>query len=290
MPTELRPTVSVVSGLPVVSSLHVAEHFEKQHKSVLRAVATLKSELGMDSSERNFAPAEYLDEQKKPRPAYNLTRDGFTLLAMGFTGKKALAWKVKYIEAFNAMESELRAREDRKSRSAQPEQLDDYGLPLRPFFTVKQVANILCLNPDTIHKWLVQHPELPVHQQSKRSNILVSRVDLLRWLRDCRKGEAERAGLGVVEAVPQQAPTVPADIDPCLFHLAEVVWKMQDVDAASERLFDHMERKHSVGQRGGHTFRNLAELRGVLKRGLQANMEAIKLVSLVTDCARREFL
>jgi hypothetical protein len=57
-----------------------------------------------DFSELNFEPAEYIDEQGKPRPSYDLTRDGFALLVMGFTGKKAMAWKVKYINAFNAME------------------------------------------------------------------------------------------------------------------------------------------------------------------------------------------
>jgi hypothetical protein len=55
-----------------------------------------------------FEKVEYIDTQNKPRPEYILNRDGFTLLAMGFTGAEALEWKLKYIEAFNAMEEKLR--------------------------------------------------------------------------------------------------------------------------------------------------------------------------------------
>ena len=106
----LSPSVSIVSGSPVVSSLSVAEHFEKQHKNVLRQIDALKADLGADFNGLNFAPVAYLDAKGESRPSYNLSRDGFTLLAMGFTGKKALAWKVRYIEAFNAMEAQLRGR------------------------------------------------------------------------------------------------------------------------------------------------------------------------------------
>ena len=106
----VSPSVSIVSGSPVVSSLSVAEHFEKQHKNVLRQIDALKSDLAADITGLNFEPSEYTDPTGRTLPSYNLSRDGFTLLAMGFTGKKALAWKVRYIEAFNAMEAQLRGR------------------------------------------------------------------------------------------------------------------------------------------------------------------------------------
>lgn len=61
-----------------------------------------------DFSQSNFGFAEYTDEQGKKRPMYEITRDGFTLLAMGFTGKKAMEFKIKYIEAFNAMEKSIK--------------------------------------------------------------------------------------------------------------------------------------------------------------------------------------
>lgn len=101
------PDVVVIDGTPRVSSLSVAEHFGKPHKNVLASIRQIAAECPAEFSELNFQPAEYIDEQGKPRIMYQLTRDAFTLLAMGFTGKKALAWKLRYIEAFNAMEKEL---------------------------------------------------------------------------------------------------------------------------------------------------------------------------------------
>ncbi len=92
---------------PVVLSLDVARHFGKKHLHVLRDIGKLSLNLPKSFSQSNFGLAKYTDEQGKSRPAYNLTRDGFTLLAMGFTGQKALQWKLKYIEAFNAMERKL---------------------------------------------------------------------------------------------------------------------------------------------------------------------------------------
>ncbi|KAB1440361.1 Rha family transcriptional regulator [Pseudodesulfovibrio senegalensis] len=93
------------SGQPMVSSLVVAEHFKKQHKDVLKAINNL--DCPKEFNGRNFAPVEYLDSKGEARPAVNMTRDGFSILAMGFTGKKAMEWKVKFLEAFNAMEKQL---------------------------------------------------------------------------------------------------------------------------------------------------------------------------------------
>lgn len=76
-----------------------------EHKNVLAKIQNL--EIPADFSRLNFQPAEYLDEQGKPRKQYTITRDGFTLLAMGFTGKKAMKFKIDFIQAFNAMEAEL---------------------------------------------------------------------------------------------------------------------------------------------------------------------------------------
>jgi Rha family phage regulatory protein len=110
--TSLSPNLVVLDGHPVVSSLQVAEHFQKRHKHVLDAVQRISQETPDNFNRPNFRPVEYMDAKGEQRPAYNLTRDGFTLLAMGFTGRKALAWKLRYIEAFNAMEAELAARRE----------------------------------------------------------------------------------------------------------------------------------------------------------------------------------
>jgi Rha family phage regulatory protein len=103
------PVLSIVDGHPTTSSIEVAKHFGKLHKHVLDKIADLIAETPADFNGPNFRLAEYTDEQGKPRPAYRLTRDGFTLLAMGFTGKRALTFKLAYIEAFNQMEAALRS-------------------------------------------------------------------------------------------------------------------------------------------------------------------------------------
>ena len=89
----------------VVSSRKIAEVFEKEHKHVMRAIKAL--DCNAEFNQSNFGLVEYRDAKGEMRPEYLITRDGFTLLAMGFTGTKAMQWKIKYIEAFNKMEAEL---------------------------------------------------------------------------------------------------------------------------------------------------------------------------------------
>ena len=104
--------IALVNGMPVVSSLKVAEHFRKRHDDVLKAIRNVFRGLPGDFCARNFA--ETSGEVAQPNggvrtlPAFDLTWDAFTLVIMGFTGTKALAWKLRYIEAFNAMEKKLR--------------------------------------------------------------------------------------------------------------------------------------------------------------------------------------
>lgn len=90
----------------VTTSLQVAENFEKQHKHVLEAIDELMG--AAENSADLFYEDTYIHPQNKQsyRIIY-MNRDGFTLLAMGFTGKKALEFKFKYIAAFNEMEKEL---------------------------------------------------------------------------------------------------------------------------------------------------------------------------------------
>ena len=95
-----------------VDSLYVAEFFEKNHKEVLRDIRNIaapNSGLSKEFAERNFALGSYKDKQNKKRPCYYLTRDGFTILVMGYTGKKALRFKELYIRRFNEMEELIRS-------------------------------------------------------------------------------------------------------------------------------------------------------------------------------------
>lgn len=94
-----------------VDSRFVAEFFGKQHKSVLRAIDRITSQdsgLSDEFNRHNFAPVKYIDAKGEKRKSYAMTRDGFTLLAMGFTGKKAMQFKEMYIKRFNEMESYIR--------------------------------------------------------------------------------------------------------------------------------------------------------------------------------------
>ncbi len=103
-------SLSVIDGTPTTTSVEIARTFGKIHRDVVRAIENLMAQLPAEAL-RNFAHTPLTNQQNgETYPAYRLTRDGFTLLAMGFTGKKALAFKLAYIEAFNRMEAELRQR------------------------------------------------------------------------------------------------------------------------------------------------------------------------------------
>ena len=95
----------IQDGKVLTDSRTVAATFGKQHKDVLRRISAL--DCPEDFIERNFALNKYKDKIGRTLPCYHITRDGFVLLVMGFTGKKAMEFKIKYIEAFNEMERAL---------------------------------------------------------------------------------------------------------------------------------------------------------------------------------------
>ncbi|MDP4147113.1 MAG: Rha family transcriptional regulator [Bacillota bacterium] len=96
-------------GVLTTSSKEVALNFGKEHGKVLRSVENIMLNEPSQNWLRYFIPNEYTDLQGKPRKEYLLTRDGFALIVMGFTGAKALQWKLKYIDAFNQMEEALKS-------------------------------------------------------------------------------------------------------------------------------------------------------------------------------------
>lgn len=94
-----------------VHSRDIAENFEKQHKNILQSIERLKkNEHLAENSAQYFIDSEYKDSSGKVNKEYLITRDGFSLLVMGFTGQKAFEWKLKYIEAFNRLEQMIRDR------------------------------------------------------------------------------------------------------------------------------------------------------------------------------------
>lgn len=101
------PTLTVANGIIKVSSLQVAAHFNKKHYNVLRDIKELETS---DSFMKlNFEVCYEIStlQNNKPSPYYLMTRDGFMMLAMSYTGKEATQIKEAYIAAFNQMESEL---------------------------------------------------------------------------------------------------------------------------------------------------------------------------------------
>lgn len=101
--------VEIRNNQVVVDSKSVAENFGKSHRHVNRDIEHL---IQKDVSKigHMFYETETPDSYGRMQKSYYMNRDGFSLLVMGFTGKEAIEWKLKYIEAFNAMESHSRIR------------------------------------------------------------------------------------------------------------------------------------------------------------------------------------
>lgn len=97
--------LSMQSGEPVASSRQVAENFGKEHKDTLESIRQILA--AENSATKSMFYETTFENRGKQYPMYLMNRDGFTLLAMGFTGKAALEWKLKYIAAFNEMEKKL---------------------------------------------------------------------------------------------------------------------------------------------------------------------------------------
>ncbi|EES4406480.1 peptidase [Escherichia coli] len=105
IPTLTQPEIAIVDGQAVTSSLAVANFFSKRHDDVLKKIRTL--ECSASFTARNFSVSDYTDCTGRKLPCYQITRDGFAFLAMGFTGKRAAQFKEAYINAFNQMEKLL---------------------------------------------------------------------------------------------------------------------------------------------------------------------------------------
>lgn len=118
----------------VTTSLKVAESFGKNHRDVLAAIRDLMSSAeNYAVLKKYFIDGSYTASNGKTNPMYYMNRDGFTLLAMGFTGKKALQFKISYINAFNSMETQIKTgyvipgsyAEALKLAASQAEQIED---------------------------------------------------------------------------------------------------------------------------------------------------------------------
>lgn len=105
------------SGHILTNSLLVAEKFGKQHKDVMKAIKELLT--SAQNCANLFVESEYPDSYGRMQPLYVMNRDGFSLLVMGFTGEKALQFKLDFIAAFNEMEQKLKEEQSKQLSSAE---------------------------------------------------------------------------------------------------------------------------------------------------------------------------
>lgn len=96
--------------ITVVSSLDVAETFEKEHRNVLADIRNIEESISSAEFSALFHMDSYKAANGKSNPLYLMNRDGFTLLAMGYTGEKVMQFKLAYIKQFNAMEKALQGK------------------------------------------------------------------------------------------------------------------------------------------------------------------------------------
>lgn len=109
-----QPIVKIEGGKPVTTSVAVADYFERQHKDVLDSIRNILTEVPDDFSRRNFPPSTYTDSRGKTRDCYLLTKSGFAMTALGFTGKKAIQFRLAYVCRFDEMEAALADRDRAK--------------------------------------------------------------------------------------------------------------------------------------------------------------------------------
>lgn len=110
-------------GQALTNSLLVSKKFEKKHSHVLDAIRKIITTAENSAVLKMFAGSQYVNEQNKEQPMYVMNRDGFTLLAMGFTGKQAMQFKIDYIGEFNRMEKEIKEGANLINKPTTPAQM-----------------------------------------------------------------------------------------------------------------------------------------------------------------------
>lgn len=108
---ELEVIINNIDGVNVVSSRDVANSFNKRHSDVIRSIEEKMEVNAILRSPNYFIESTYRDKSNRKSKEYLLTRDGFSFIVMGFTGAEADRWKIKYIEAFNNMEQQIKEQQ-----------------------------------------------------------------------------------------------------------------------------------------------------------------------------------
>ena len=194
--------LSTQNGEPVASSRDVAKRFGKEHKHVLAAIRQL---LVAENSATKFFHETEFEYRGQKFPEYLMNRDGFSLLAMGFTGKEAVQWKLKYIEAFNQMEKQLAQRpqlsraelmaqaliaahDELEHKDAQIAELTPKGIfadavsASKKSILVGELAKLLCQNgvqigQNRLFSWMREHGYLIRDPKRSDYNMPTQRAD-----------------------------------------------------------------------------------------------------------------
>ncbi|HGW6103994.1 TPA: Rha family transcriptional regulator [Citrobacter werkmanii] len=159
------PEVSIHDGKVITTSMAIAEYFHKRHDDVIKKIRVVIAECEPEYHTRNFAEMvrEIVvgDGAIRKSPYFELTRDAFILIAMGFTGKKALQWKIRYIEAFNEMEAELLHRSAPPAPTYPPFSGDHanrteiiYYQNFKPIFCRVLRPEETVLTPESMKEWM----------------------------------------------------------------------------------------------------------------------------------------
>lgn len=286
LPSEhLSPSVSLSSGRPATTSLEVAKFFSKRHDDVIRSIRNLRPNCPEKFTARNFAASEYIDETGRSLPMFILYRDGFMLLVMGYTGKKALAMKLAYIEAFNRMEEEL----SRQKEAARNITQDIVDFPGSLSLTPSSVADRKPLRA-LVGSW-AQVSGLPFAacwNQLKAAFNLANIKELPQeWIPDAIDWVQKR-----IDALPAPAPAtaplttplttpLPAPTDEAEEHLAAIREHVRQIHRHEEALFLLARRAlpaarkpqdmYSPARRTGLTaFQSMEDCAGALDYSLRA--------------------
>ncbi|WGM07561.1 Rha family transcriptional regulator [Arsenophonus nasoniae] len=118
--STINPKVTIRNGKAITTSIAVAEYFEKQHKDVLKKIRSLECSTAFTMA--NFCAVGVEVKagfNKREIEAYEMTKDGFVFLVMGFTGKKAAQFKEAYIAEFNRMETKLHSTPQPHTKAAE---------------------------------------------------------------------------------------------------------------------------------------------------------------------------
>lgn len=166
----MKQLVVIQNNQIVVSSKDIAEHFGKDHKNVLQNIRDI---LVAENSATKFYQETTYQNRGKDYKEYLMNRDGFSLLAMGFTGKKALQWKLKYIEAFNEMEETL--KQGYLEAPVNPSELHCKTYKGVPVITIGDFAEIVKRNRTSI-LWHLKDKGLP-YQLLEKEEVTAYKIE-----------------------------------------------------------------------------------------------------------------